>query len=241
MDSQIPDGLQVFESFILPAEHDRLAGSVSDIFAAARRRCANTQGEQAPIPQPSTVRSHAHNLPSEEYYVPLKLELEGESRVLSSAYFPKYGAGGHELVYFSRGTLQSLPLFAREFIGAMVPALSPLVSVEGKWRLTLNSYLPSENSAASLATRPGFPFHKDLPANGDVTLILTLLAKGDLELVPEMDPQMKPTLVQLRPGSLLVLSGEARWRWLHRIRPLATTAGRLSVVFGWKATSARRA
>ena len=55
-----------------------------------------------------------------------------------------------------------------------------------------------------------------------------------MELVPEADPERPPTLIKLKPGSLLLLSNEARWQWLHRIRPSQAGVGRMSVVFGWK-------
>ena len=105
----------------------------------------------------------------------------------------------------------------------------------------MNRYTPQsaqQEIASSPATRPGFPYHKDLPANGDVTMILTLQARGDLELVPETDPHRSPSQVLLHPGSLLVLSGEARWRWLHRLRPVPDEKQRMSVVFGWRGPQA---
>ena len=214
-----------------------MVACVSDIFAAAGRMDGMLQGEKAHIPQPGSIKSHAHNLPGDEYYFPLKLQTEPASEVLSSAYFPKYGDEGHELIYFSKGSLRSLPHFAQEFIQDRISSLksiTPFIAVEGKWRLTLNRYTPSNGLACQPATRPGFPYHKDLPANGDITFILTLLETGEMELVPEADPQRPPTLIKLKPGSLLLLSDDSRWRWLHRICPSQAGVGRMSVVFGWK-------
>lgn len=237
--TQAPPGLQVITNFLSGSEHDSVVSEVSRIFEEARGKGKNHHAQKVEIPQPESVKSQAHNLLSNEYYLPVQVSesAANPNKVLSCAYFQKYGDAGHELIYFSKGKLKSLPLFGQRLVREKVMAASMRDSftLDGKWRMTLNIYMCRGSGDAQQLERPGFPLHKDLPANGDITMILSLLASCRMELVPESNLDSTPLQFELKPASLVVLSGEVRWHWLHRVLPAMGDAGiRASVVFGWK-------
>lgn len=122
-----------------------------------------------------------------------------------------------------------------------------------KWRLTLNYYPSSGNSNNKDTSRVGFPWHRDLEANGASTMILGLGSAGQLQFgkepnvdiskSPPKDNRVKrPGLIEpmetvtLEPGSLLILTGAARWHYVHRVLPASSGDGgageRASLVFG---------
>ncbi len=82
----------------------------------------------------------------------------------------------------------------------------------------------------------------DTPSNGEITGIVTLLCDAEVEMKPNRDAAEATYRATLTPGSLFLLSGDARWQWVHRVlpRPLlhaATTEGttqRVSLVLGCK-------
>jgi len=94
-----------------------------------------------------------------------------------------------------------------------------------------------------------------LAANGEITVILTLKQSATIQLVKpsfdltdgiqtttqieELEQEVEGGGVpvhsmDLTPGSLLVLSGEGRWNWVHRVLPQQAVDGmeRVSLVFG---------
>ena len=114
-----------------------------------------------------------------------------------------------------------------------------------KWRLTLNHY-PSSGSGGG---RVGFPWHRDLEANGAVSVILSLGSPGRLEfgkssnfdlsspppkdnLVEQSDSVKSVRSIILRPGSLLILTGPSRWNFAHRVLPSFNGGERASLVYG---------
>jgi alkylated DNA repair dioxygenase AlkB len=98
--------------------------------------------------------------------------------------------------------------------------------------MTLNTY------SMGAAEVPGFPYHVDLPANGPITMIATLRRGATLELRhKDAAAGTTPERIILQPGSLVVLSGEARYEWEHRILSSPGSGGeegisRVSIVFG---------
>ena len=183
----------------------------------------------------------------------------GGGEALPCEHFDSY-ADGHALTYF-RG---ALPAF-----GGLVGRLSALPAVRSevarsraehgkpaaddfKWRLTLNHY----PTGAEQPRRVGFPWHRDLIANGAATMILNLGGPGMLEFGEEPGqeqpadgllypsdrahvgsaPVVPMEEVRLTDGDLLVLTGEARWRYLHRVLPShiddASRCERVSLVWG---------
>lgn len=131
------------------------------------------------------------------------------------------------------------------------------------WKLTLNHY-----RSMGEERRCGFPWHRDLIANGAASCILGLGASGRLQFgeepparggggvdgllydmddahdadrrssdhAAEADAEIEPlATVMLEPGDLLVLVGDARWKYLHRVLPEepGTSVGeRVSIVWG---------
>ncbi|VTR93033.1 alkylated dna repair protein : Putative uncharacterized protein OS=Aureococcus anophagefferens GN=AURANDRAFT_70982 PE=4 SV=1: 2OG-FeII_Oxy [Gemmata massiliana] len=189
--------------------------------------------ETAHIPQPAYVRSAEHNLKSEEHFARVALTEESQ-RTIRCEYFPRYGEDGHALAYFQRNA--NLPDFvARD----LVPGVHGLVASEGfvppdqelVWKLTMNFYQRVNGKVA------GFPFHVDIPANGVVTMIINVqrevlfqIAKGDAV-----------TDIPLPVGALLLLSGESRYVWKHRVLPADAPASggagaieRVSLVLGFQ-------
>jgi hypothetical protein len=191
------------------------------------------QLQKAHIPQPAFVRSEKHNLQSEEHYTRVTL-LEGEERPIRCEYFPRYGEDGHALAYFQGNA--NLPDFAR---GELLAGIRRQVEQDGlitpgqalKWKLTMNFYKAAGGRVA------GFPFHVDIPSNGVVTMILNVhqpalfqIAKGDV---------IKD--IKLTIGCVLLLSGESRHEWKHRVLPRGLDAPaspdelkRVSLVLGYQ-------
>lgn len=95
------------------------------------------------------------------------------------------------------------------------------------WKMTLNHYPKGEEIQEATTA---FPWHTDIASNGEVTAILTLLAQGTVEFLPHSKSDQEVG-IDLFPGSLLLLTGPARWEWLHRV--VRTSAKeRISLVFG---------
>jgi alkylated DNA repair dioxygenase AlkB len=83
----------------------------------------------------------------------------------------------------------------------------------------------------------GFPFHVDIPSNGVVTMILNVQRAVRFEIANGGEP----TAIELPVGALLLLSGESRYVWKHRVLPSAAPPGasghpveRVSLVLGFQ-------
>lgn len=214
----------------------------------------------ASIDRPDSV-STAHNVNSEERFKSLALPL-GDGRTAVCEHFSSY-ADGHRLTYY-RAELPTLgvpSLVARlEAIRAIQDEVAVHRSRLGKpdgpmrWRLTLNHYPPAFGLGN---TRLGFPWHRDLVANGAATMILNLGAPGAIEFGEEPPPPDGEAgvdglrysnhnaaygeaveavsaleAVTLTDGDLLLLTGPARWEYLHRVAPTAGGGERVSLVYG---------
>lgn len=187
----------------------------------------------AHIPQPEYVRSAEHNLPSEERFARVVLE-ESNGRKLRCEYFPKYGEEGHSLAY-CRGN-DHLPDFIRDH---WIAPIHQLVIAAGlvdpsrnlTWKLTTNFYRTVGGTIA------GFPFHVDIPANGVVTMILNVHREALFQITRgEVIAD-----IQMAVGSLLILSGESRYEWKHRVLPMVASGDaevgkieRVSLVLGFQ-------
>ena len=87
------------------------------------------------------------------------------------------------------------------------------------WKLTLNDYKASTEDALAEAGGALFPWHTDLAANGEITAISTLLAPAIMEFAPHADAPGAPTRIVAKPGTLVLLSGDARWKGPPRDAP----------------------
>jgi len=183
--------------------------------------------------QPGFVRSAKHNLASDESYLPIKLD-QAHGRRVTCEYFPRYGETGHALGYLQGQA--NLPDFLQHgLLDDVRNTMHILGLVESDqrltWKLTLNFYRNVNGTVA------GFPFHVDIPSNGVVTMILNV----QREALFQIAKHETITDIELPVGSLLVLSGESRYEWKHRVLPQpshdATPPGqveRVSLVLGFQ-------
>lgn len=251
-----PPGLYVFPGFGSPTP-EMAAGVIGGARALLAAVDAAAGGAQegprsASIPQPT--RSKAHNLAAERDFVPLRVsDPDGDGAVRRCEHFQHYGSGHHALTYF-RGN-DNIPSVVAPILDALrlVDAVQAVAENGGgrlsgdalglHWKLTLNHYKARALSAAvddgaALAEAGGalFPWHTDLAANGEITAIATLLAPATLEFAPhdELAADERATRIAAEPGSLVLLSGPARWEWVHRAVPHPDAVGkeRISLVLG---------
>merc|ERR1719407_18242 len=249
-----PPGLHVFNGFGAPTP-EMASGVVSGaraLIAAVERTARGDVGgsRSANIPQPT--RSQAHNLAAEREFVPLRVHdpaLHEGAAILRCEHFAEYGSRYHALSDF-RGNA-NLPRVLDPILAALreLDVVRALGTAGGDgtdgdplglhWKLTLNHYKPrAAEPSEALAEAGGalFPWHTDLAANGEMTMISTLLAPATLEFAPHADPAAGdvPTRITAAPGSLVLLSGPARWDWVHRAVPHPDAAGkeRISLVLG---------
>jgi hypothetical protein len=241
-------GLFVYPRHFAPEHCASLLRASLDVFDRLETAAAGADAgtaERARIPQPDFVRSTKHNLPSEEYYTRVALTESG-GRAVNCEYFPRYGEDGHALCYF-RGNA-NLPDFVTD--GVLGPVRG-LVERDGlaapgqdlTWKLTMNFY---RNVGGTVA---GFPFHVDIPANGVVTMIMNIqrealfqIAKGESGGGSGDGGGDAVTDIDLPVGCLLILSGESRYRWKHRVLPMAAGGAsaapngveRVSLVLGFQ-------
>ena len=185
----------------------------------------------ASIPQPDFVSSQKHNLNSDEKFLRLKLHDENH-RLIQCEHFPRYGEDGHLLSYF-RGT-DNLPAFMHDFLPSIQNTIDSLSDMEktlnNHWRLTMNFYQNIQGAVA------GFPFHVDIPANGIVTMILNIQREAQFQIT---DGEQVID-IHLPVGALLMLSGDSRYVWKHRVLPSTSCESshgeveRISLVLGVK-------
>ncbi|VAW82753.1 hypothetical protein MNBD_GAMMA12-2173 [hydrothermal vent metagenome] len=169
--------------------------------------------EIACIPQPDFVRSAQHNLHSNESFVRVVLN-EREDREIYCEYFPRYGEDGHALGYFRKNS--NLPDFVLQTVlNSLQQTMQTLLLVRDnqqkswQWKLTVNFYKNVNGTVA------GFPFHVDIPANGVVTMILNIHSEAFIQMAK--DDKVIDIIVPI--GGLVVLSGESRYDWKHRVVP----------------------
>lgn len=226
-------GLFVYPDYFPASQSAAIARDTLALYPRLEEAAAEGGVRKAHVPQPEFVRSALHNLPGEEYYTRVVFE-EAGGRALSCEYFPRYGEDGHALAYF-RGN-PNLPEYIR---GELVAAVRRTMEEAGlvgagqelTWKLTVNFYKSVGGTVA------GFPFHVDIPANGVVTTILNV----QREALFQITKGQTVTDIRLAVGSLLVLSGESRYEWKHRVLPMASTGAggpegveRVSLVLGFQ-------
>ncbi len=223
-------GLLLFSDAISPAECLRLQQAAMALYPLLEASSAEAQRFRTNIPQPDFVADGdiANRLASEEEFA--RVEFMDDNRGKRCEYFSSYGEPGHALAYF-RGN-NNLPEFILEPTLTNIRAMlvrSGLASADDslRWRLTVNFYKRVADTVA------GFPFHVDIPANGIVTMILNVHHPATFQIAKD-DRQEN---IELPVGALLLLSGEARYEWKHRVLPQTTESerslGRVSLVLGF--------
>ncbi len=204
------------------------------------------QAQFAKKAQARTYLSQQHNLPSKETYCLVSV-LDERGKKVDAQHFERYGEEGHQLTYFIGNN--NMPSFIRDGLIVPMEKLREVESLMEKaeaplvWNFTFNVYRPCKENPKLLA---GFPFHKDVASNGEITAIFTLLSEAEIQMKHESETEPAYSGV-LRPGSLFVLSGEARWDWLHRIVPKALPSKtadmsiyRMSLVLGCRLPESKK-
>ena len=216
-----PSGLRYIPEFISSKEHDELTIESLKMLQQIHQYRETSDVEEV---KARTSLSKQHNLTTDEYYE--KIEIVDHNKRRRAQYFDKYGESGHELTYFMNNS--NIPSFVMNDLVSKLVDIQEVKALSGdtphlNWMFTFNAYSPSpaEDKNGRLA---GFPYHVDSDFNGDVTVILTLMAPADMELRPVDIGSDSGCLsrIGLTPGSLLLLSGEARWKWQHRVIPKRT-------------------
>ena len=239
-----PPGLYVFEDFGAPTPETAkgvVNGARALIDAVNAAAGGGGEGRVADIPQPLEGRiSRAHNLQRERTFVPLRVKDPVDQTERRCEHFAEYGSAAHALSYF-RGN-ENIPAVCEPILAALLKeeAVTSLGD-QLHWKLTLNDYKASTEDALAEAGGALFPWHTDLAANGEITAISTLLAPAIMEFAPHADlaANEKPTRIVAKPGTLVLLSGDARWKWVHRAMPHPDAAGkaRISLVLGCAASA----
>jgi len=226
-------GLVLFSDYFSAIQCQSIVQQTLELYKRLEKIYPTQSIQEAHIPQPEFVRSAQHNLASEEHFVKVNLK-ENDQRSLRCEYFPRYGEDGHALAYFRGNT--NLPGFiGQEFLSGLHQSLNNvgITKPERKmqWKLTINYYKSIADSVA------GFPFHVDIPSNGVVTMIMNVQREAHFQIAK--DDLLEEIVMPV--GSLLILSGESRYEWKHRVLPmkstgLATADGieRVSLVLGFK-------
>ena len=239
-----PPGLYVFEDFGAPTPETAkgvVNGARALIDAVNAAAGGGGEGRVADIPQPLEGRiSRAHNLQRERTFVPLRVKDPVDQTERRCEYFAEYGSAAHALSYF-RGN-ENIPAVCDPILAALLKEEAVTSLGENlHWKLTLNDYKASTEDVLAEAGGALFPWHTDLAANGEITAISTLLAPAIMEFAPHADlaANEKPTRIVAKPGTLVLLSGDARWKWVHRAMPHPEAAGkaRISLVLGCAASA----
>lgn len=219
---EFPSGLHYDPSFFTSKCHNDLVGQSLQL---RKKILDSRQASRENAVKVVTSLSKQHNLTTDEYYERVEVK-DDKGKTCRGQYFDKYGDQGHELTYFMNNS--NVPSFVLNQVVTKLCSKEPIKEVGNplNWMFTFNAYRPVDDSGVI----PGFPFHVDSDFNGDITGIVTLVCPAALELRPKPatnDSQIDDIIsnknsyrtIELEPGSLLLLSGEARWDWQHRVVP----------------------
>jgi hypothetical protein len=152
-----------------------------------------------------TYLSSQHNRNTDEYYQ--LLAISDQDRKISLQYFNRYGETGHELSYFIGN--RNIPSWIKASLISRIEDLPQVKALKaGNWNATLNTYSVTQDRKT-----PEFPFHKDVASNGAISAVFSFGRQGFLEMQKETVSHTIP----LQEGSLVLLAGDARWEWEHRV------------------------
>ncbi|BGP29542.1 hypothetical protein JCM10296v2_001281 [Rhodotorula toruloides] len=132
--------------------------------------------------------------------------------------------GTDQVMLFEREGVSSLPSFLDSVIQLLPTVLAPLY--DGVKRHVFDDSRPRQAILNLYAPGQGISPHVDLPTRYDDGIVgLSLLSSTVMEFRPlpsspqpgESDLPPPTYAVRLRPGDIYVLSGPARWEWMHGI------------------------
>jgi alkylated DNA repair dioxygenase AlkB len=217
--ASFPPGLRLIENFLPASKEIILRNKSLELVQQISSAIKHSQ-----MVKTKTYLSKQHNLETEEFYHKIRLTDENRKN-LEAQHFAKYGDDGHSLTYFIGNS--NIPHYVQTQLIPSLEKLQPpihepsLASKSPQWRFSFNIYR-SVNSQ-----RAGFPWHFDTASNGTATAIYTLLSEAHMELKQPSDSSAAYKIA-LPPNSLLILSGEARWKWQHRVLSENNDSGPLS-------------
>ncbi len=224
-------GLLYFPNFISLSEHDALVAFWSVQYRSIVASTSKMVVGKAVVHTPRGSQST-----STRTFVNCKVSDPSDGCVRQCEFFESYGDWGHSLCYF-RGNA-NIPRYCEPLVNSLHEKVLPVAAFqperkEVQWNATLNVY----KVCLSQFELPGFPFHVDVHTNGTITMILSLIEGATIEFVQKTDDANCCSFA-LAPSSLLVLSGESRYNWGHRVLPSKVDVmppgqiGRMSLVFG---------
>mmetsp|Transcript_11564 Transcript_11564/g.14352 ORF Transcript_11564/g.14352 Transcript_11564/m.14352 type:complete len:204 (+) Transcript_11564:173-784(+) len=179
----------------------------------------NADGEKVAT---RTFVSQYHNLDSEEHYKNIVVGDEGNTR--QAQLFENYGSEGHMLTYFQGNN--NIPSFVDQLLLSQLLTLPELRDYKNNanWKFTFNTY-SAKNEQLS-----GFSFHKDVPSNGDISLIYSLGTESQFQIrLPEGETQTDSDCASeitenVRSNDLIIMANDARWKYEHRVVPVSVGA-----------------
>lgn len=226
-------GVSLFKNFISESEHEMIMKETRNF----QKKVSNYLDEK----RTSGIISKLHNLTSQESFQ--NVLIEDKDSTIKCEVFEKYGEEGHTLVYLQNN--ENVPHFVKDFISEKLLTNIESRNIilenlkksddfrfkDGTWKLTVNYYDQVKNNT----NYSGFPFHTDIKSNGVVTVILSLESfarmdfikpkynmdgfhsteYGKRDYVPTIDDSLTQFL--LEPRSLIIVYGEARYEWMHRV------------------------
>mmetsp|Transcript_27218 Transcript_27218/g.30312 ORF Transcript_27218/g.30312 Transcript_27218/m.30312 type:complete len:275 (-) Transcript_27218:46-870(-) len=246
-DVQEVPGLVSYNNFLNEHEISSISKQMTQFNAEMRsslKKSAHTS-TKTNVPQPKSVRSQNHNLSSEEDFLPLMCNDTIRKTTLQGAYFTRYGEDAHELAYFKGA--DNVPGFAWNLLSSKIIELPEVQAVSPRkdslvWNTTLN-YYGSRKTDGGNTEQAGFGFHKDIATNGDISVILSLGPTTSLEFKPDKEGATETKRIHVGNGAMIILTGDARWKWIHRVVPKIGVEpstqdldgwNRLSIVYGCK-------
>ena len=226
-------GLFLFRNFFSVDQCATITQRTVDLFQGLEKVADNQTLGDAEIPQPELVVSEKHNLPTKERYARLIYRDDESSRDIQCEYFPRYGDDGHVLAY-CRGNANLPDFIDGQLLSSLQKSMEQLglanPKTELNWKLTVNIYKSVDGVIA------GFPFHVDIPSNGVVTMILNVQREALFQITNGSVTHD----IRIPVGGLLVLSGESRYEWKHRVVPekietmRSNDIERVSLVLGFR-------
>jgi alkylated DNA repair dioxygenase AlkB len=200
-------GLFIYNNFITNQEETSYLKESNSINEELKFQLIDKDLVKTQIPQPEEVKIEKYGMQSEETYY----NLVSKKTDTKCFYFKKYGDEGHSLIYFKGN--ENIPEIFKHLKTKLIN-LEIITSIKPQsWKLTLNFY----NKLKEEDKLPGFPFHVDIPINGEITTILSLGSPGLIEFKP-LNSDETSSFIML-PRSLVILSGESRWSYMHRVKP----------------------
>ena len=228
--SAVPPGFYQTDSLLSGEDRKELMGNAISLYHQLRERNESNLSDRI------SHKSVNHNLEVERFYKNISIKDVDSGKTIHGQHFEKYGDEGHQLSYFMGNS--NIPQFVSNILIKNVLQTHPLnipIALVGppeslQWRFTFNIYSSIQSPP------PSFPYHKDIEANGEVTLIYSLGSDAVFDLQSSDEKTVIP--FPMIDNSVVLLSGDVRHNWSHRVslkdkqKPLLPNLSRMSLVLG---------